>query len=86
MGIGITIIALKSTSRDNQKSLLPPKPKKSVKLLTKDGALFYEYKDVYLRHWDKNIYHLSYEYEGKSFMRIHKGTDMLLLSENYTHE
>jgi hypothetical protein len=86
IGIGaaiLAIIALKSTRRDNTKSLSPLKPKKFVKLFTKDGALLYEYKDVYLSHWDKNIYHLSYKYEGKSFMRIHKGSDMLLLSENY---
>jgi hypothetical protein len=89
IGIGATIlaiIALKSTRRDNIKSLLPPKPKKSVKLFTRDGALLYEYKDVYLSHWDENIYHLYHEHEGESFMRIHKGADMLLLSENYTHE
>ena len=50
----LALIALSSTMRDNTKSLLPPKPKKSIKLFTKDGSLLYEYKDVYLSHWDKN--------------------------------
>jgi len=82
----LALIALLDTMRDNKKSLSSPKPKKSVKLFTRDGTLLYEYKDVYLSNCDNNIYHLYYEYEGESFMRMHKGADMLLLSENYIDE
>jgi len=85
LGVGAIILALQSQKSKNEKieSAKPEKPKKSVQLLTKDGILLYEYKDVYLTHWDKSIYFLSYEYEGKSFLRIDKGADMLLLVESY---
>ena len=88
LGVGsiiLAIVALKPPNQKNENTRAgnPQRPKKSVKLLTKDGVLLYEYKDVYLTHWDKSIYHLSYEYEGKSFLRIDKGVDMLLLAESY---
>ena len=88
LGVGaiiLGIVALRSPNpkAEKIKSSNPERPKKSVKLLTKDGVLLYEYKDVYLTHWDKSIYHLSYEYEGKSFLRIDKGVGMLLLAESY---
>ena len=59
----------------------PPPPYKSIKLMNMDGVVLQEYKDVYLDHWDKNIYFLSYEYEGKSFVRIDKGENILLVGE-----
>ena len=86
--VGITILiimALKSLKHQDEKKNITniERPKKSVKLFTKDGVLLYEYKDVYLTRWDVGIYFLSYEYEGESFLRIDKGTDMLLLAESY---
>ena len=83
--IVLAVLALKFSKPEDEKvkSNTPKRPKKSVKLYTHDGVLLHEYKDVYLTHWDENIYFLSYEYEGKSFLRIDKGTDMLLLVESY---
>ena len=88
LGVGamiLAILALQSQKPKDEKieSSTPERPKKSVKLLTKEGVLLYEYRDVYLTHWETSIYCLSYEYEGKSFLRIDKGADMLLLAESY---
>ena len=61
-----------------------PLPKKIVKLISENGDILLEYTDVYLDHWDKSIYYLSYEYEYEynRFLRIDKGENMLLLAEN----
>jgi uncharacterized protein YpmB len=88
LGIGVIIFGVKifkdsSIKVEKVESSTPKRPKKSVKLFTRDGVLLYEYKDVYLTHWDKNIYYLSSENKGENFLRIDKGTDMLLLAENY---
>jgi hypothetical protein len=76
----------KKSTKIAVKSDKPSRAKKSIKLLSKEGVLLYEYKDVYLSRWDTNMYDLSYEYEGKSFIRIDKGVDMLLLVESYQDE
>ena len=83
--ITLIIMALKYlNSKDEEIKLSSPqRPKKSVKLFTKDGVLLYEYRDVYLTRWDVGIYFLSYEYNGENFLRIDKGADMLLLAESY---
>ena len=60
-----------------------PKPKKSVKLFSADGTLLKEYNDVYVEYEDTNIYLLSNEYEGRCFLRIEKGRNMLLIVECY---
>jgi len=60
-----------------------PKPKKSVKLFSAEGTLLQEYNDVYVEYEDTNIYLLSNEYEGRCFLRIEKGANMLLIVECY---
>jgi len=57
-----------------------------VKLFTADGTLLQEYNDVYVEYEDTNIYMLSNEYEGRCFLRIEKGSNMLLIVECYTEE
>ena len=81
--LGILVLKYSNPKDEQIESSNPERPKKSVKLLTKKGVLLYEYRDVFLTHWDKSIYCLSYEYKGKSFLRIDKGADMLLLAESY---
>ena len=56
--------------------------KKLFKLFNGEGTLIKEYRDVYVTHWDKNIYYLCHEYRGKHCIRIDKGEDMLLIIEN----
>ena len=60
-----------------------PKPKKSLKLFSADGTLLQEYNDIYVEYEDTNIYLLSREYEGRCFLRIEKGANMLLIVECY---
>ena len=60
-----------------------PKPKKSVKLFNAEGILLQEYNDIYVEYEDTNIYLLSREYEGRYFLRIEKGSNMLLIVECY---
>jgi hypothetical protein len=64
------------------KNKKPKLPKKSVKLFSQRGVLLYEYRDVYITHWDENIYLLSYEQSGETFLRIDKGDGMLLMVES----
>ena len=85
LGIGAILLALKAlqgTSNKEEQVKITPKAKKLVQLFNRDGKLLYEYKDVYLTHWDSTIYLLSYEYKGSTFMRIDKGKDMLLMVES----
>jgi len=63
-----------------------PKPKKSVKLFSAEGILLQEYNNVYVEYEDTNIYLLSNEYEGRCFLRIEKGANMLLIVECYAEE
>jgi len=85
LGVGAVLLALKAIqyNSEDKEPKATPKPKKSVKLFSQDGNLLYEYRDVYLTHWDDTIYLLSYEHDGKTFMRIDKGVDMLLMVESY---
>ncbi|MFK5937982.1 MAG: hypothetical protein QM497_06235 [Sulfurimonas sp.] len=57
--------------------------KKNVKLYSADGALLQEYNGVYIEYEDTNVYTLSHEYEGRCFLRIEKGANMLLMVEWY---
>ncbi len=89
LGTGAILLALKAlqgTSNKEEQVKITPKPKKLVHLFNRDGKLLYEYKDVYLTHWDSTIYLLSYEYKGSIFMRIDKGKDMLLMVECYMEQ
>jgi len=61
-----------------------PQAKKSVKLLSAEGTLLQEYNDVYVEYEDTNIYLLSHEYKGRCFLRIEKGSNMLLIVECYS--
>ena len=84
-GLGKTVIDFKKittgeTMYDNNDI---PKPKKSVKLFSTDGTLLQEYNNVYVEYEDTNIYLLSHEYEGRCFLRIEKGSNMLLIVECY---
>ena len=56
--------------------------KKNVTLFDEHGSKVLEYKNVYVTHWDTNIYLFSKEVEGKSFAKIDKGENMLLVIEN----
>jgi len=60
-----------------------PLPKKSIKLLSADGTLLYEYNDTYIDYEGTNVYMLSKQYCGKCFLRIEKGANMLLIVECY---
>lgn len=58
------------------------KPLKVVKLYNDSGTLLKSYEGVYLSHWDKKIYHLYTEKDGKLIVRLDIGANMLLTSEN----
>jgi len=78
--INFNKITTGSTMNDNNDI---PKPKKSVKLFGAEGTLLQEYNDVYVEYEDTNIYLLSREYEGRCFLRIEKGANMLLIVTCY---
>jgi len=54
------------------------KPLKDVELYSEDGILLKSFKNVYVSHWDNNIYHLYTKKDGKLIVRLHKGANMLL--------
>jgi len=84
-GLRKTVIDLKNiTTGEEIMNNDIPKPKKSVKLFSAEGTLLQEYSDVYVEYEDTNIYLLSREYEGRCFLRIEKGSNMLLIVECYT--
>jgi len=60
--------------------------KKNVKLYSADGTLLQEYNGVYVEYEDTNVYTLSHEYEGRCFLRIEKGANMLLMVEWYSED
>jgi hypothetical protein len=72
----------KNESSDEPKDKEVP-PKKSIRLYSGSGEMLFEYKDVYISHWDSGIYYLSRKYERKSFLRIDKGRYMLLFEKRY---
>ena len=57
-------------------------PKKSIKLISANGSVLFEYKDLFLSRSSNGVYKLSKEYEGESIVEIDKGADMLLLVES----
>jgi len=59
-----------------------PAPLKTVKLFTEDGTLLETYTGVCLEHWGKNIYNIYTKNGGEFIIRIDKGANMLLTSEN----
>ena len=73
----------KNKKKEKDMSEQIPLPKKSIKLLSADGILLYEYNDVYIEYENTNIYMLSKQYRGKCFLRIEKGANMLLIVECY---
>ena len=84
-GLRKTVIDLKNiTTGEETMSNDIPKPKKSVKLFSADGTLLQEYNEVYIEYENTNVYMLSHEYEGRCFLRIEKGSNMLLIVECYT--
>ena len=76
---------LKSSIREKREKDCEIRPKKTVKLFTSDGVLLNEYKDVYVTHWDANIYILKQD-ENKNKITINKGANMLLTIEDYILE
>ena len=67
---------------DNGQKSKKSEPLKVVKLYTDNGTLLKSYEGVYLSHWDKRIYHLYTEEDGKFIVRLDIGANMLLTSEN----
>ena len=66
-----------------KETISPSNPsKKNVRLLDEHGSILLEYKDVYVTHWDTNVYLFSKEIDGKSFAKIDKGENMLVVIEN----
>ncbi len=61
-----------------------PLPQKSIKLFSSSGTLLLEHRDCYVTHFSTTLYLLSHHYKGEAFLQIDKGSDMLLLIENYT--
>ena len=57
-------------------------PKKSIKLISAEGTILFEYKDLFLSRTGSGVYKLSKEYKGSSVIEIDKGADMLLLVES----
>ena len=76
---------LKSSIPEKREKDCATEPKKTVKLFTSDGVLLNEYKDVYVTHWDANIYLLKQD-ENKNKITINKGANMLLTIEDYNLE
>jgi len=68
-----------TTGEESMSSDIPQK--KNVKLYSADGTLLQEYNGVYIEYEDTNVYILSHEYEGRCFLRIEKGANMLLMVE-----
>ncbi|WP_151899638.1 hypothetical protein [Sulfurimonas hydrogeniphila] len=60
-----------------------PLPQKSIKLFNASGKLLLEYTDCYVTHFSQTLYLLSHQYKGEAFLKIDKGSDMLLLIENH---
>ncbi len=58
------------------------KPKKSIRLISADGTVLFEYKDLFLSRSSTGVYKLSKEYKGESAIEIDKGADMLLMVES----
>ncbi len=84
VAIAIGIIVLRPSKEElSKKKSNPPKAKKSIKLFTQEGLLLYEYNDIFITHWDANIYLLSRTNNGKTFLRMDKGAGMLLVVESY---
>jgi hypothetical protein len=86
--IAVTFVALRKVPAqkeklDNQDKAVPL-PQKSIKLLNASGKLLLEHTDCYVTHFSQTLYLLSHQYKGEAFLKIDKGSDMLLLIENYT--
>ncbi|WP_151900481.1 hypothetical protein [Sulfurimonas hydrogeniphila] len=73
----------KKESKEN-KNESAPLPQKSIKLFNASGEVLLEYRDCYVSHFSQTLYLLSHQYCGDAFLKIDKGSDMLLLIENYT--
>lgn len=57
-------------------------PLKIVKIYNDNGTLIKTFENVYIEHWDKNIYNLYKEKGGKRIMRLVIGANMLMTSED----
>jgi hypothetical protein len=85
--ISVTFIALRKAppqkeELDNQDKPAPS-PQKSIKLFNASGTLLLEYTDCYVTHFSQTLYLLSHQYQGEAFLKIDKGSDMLLLIETH---
>jgi len=74
-----------TTGEDSMSNDTKPQ-KKNVKLYSADGTLLQEYNGVYIEYEDTNVYILSRKYEGRCFLRIEKGANMLLMVEWYSED
>ena len=69
-------------TKTNQKE----QPLKLVKLYSQSGDVLQTYENVYLSHWDTNIYHLYTHEDGEFIIRLDIGANMLLTSQNITND
>ena len=59
-----------------------PKPLQDVKIYSEEGKLIESYNSVYLSHWDKNIYNIYTKEGGDFIIRVDKGANMMLTSQD----
>ena len=58
------------------------KPLQDVKIFTEEGKLIESYDGVYLSHWDRNIYNIYTKEGGNLIIRVDKGANMMLTSQD----
>ena len=81
--ISIVMAFIAYRDQDKKDSLKrSSQPKKSIKLISAEGTILFEYKDLFLSRTGSGVYKLSKEYKGSSVIEIDKGADMLLLVES----
>jgi len=62
------------------------KPLKIVNLYNENGELLFTYRDVYLQHWDANIYNIYNSKNDKHIIRLDIGANMLLTSQSIEND
>jgi len=80
--IALRKVPLQKEELDNQDKAIPL-PQKSIKLFNASGKLLLEHTNCYVTHFSQTLYLLSHQYKGEAFLKIDKGSDMLLLIENH---
>ena len=70
-----------SPQKDITQETEKPQPLQVVNIYDKKGVVIKTIKDVYVVHWDRNIYHINDE-NNKHLMRLDIANSMMLVTHN----